>query len=155
VRRIRDYDEDYVSERVGGMTPLGLFMRALGVVVVIVLIFGVTGFVLGWFNAGKDVVSPTNVKAQWQFAYDNDSALDAIALQYCTAQKAETTETDPSAKVQRTDQRIAIENNYARVAADYDGRLRDAFRARLVRPRDVPTRAPTLAENVADNCDAP
>lgn len=147
-RRLKDYDESYFSN----MTPAGLFFRIVGAVVVIALSLSVIGFFGGWFNAGKEIVSAKNVKAQWQFAYDYDESLDGIAVQHCTAVAAEEAETNPDFKVQRTDQRIAIDNNYERVRAEYNGRLRDAFRARLVAPSDVPDQAPTLQENVAENC---
>jgi hypothetical protein len=41
---------------------------------------------------------------------------------------------------------MAREENYARIASDYNGRMRDAFRARLVAPPDVRERAPALPE---------
>ena len=75
--------------------------------------------------------------------------LQAIGGQWCTASKAEAAEVNPEFKPQRTSQRIAIEQNYDRVKGVYDGRLADAFRAKLVKPSDVPDRAPTLQQTVA------
>jgi hypothetical protein len=147
-RRLKEYDETWLENQ----TLAGILWKLLGAIVAIALVLSVVGFFGGWFNAGRDIISPTNVKAQWQFAYDYDASLDAIAVQWCTASAAEKAETDPPVKVARTDQRIAIENNYQRVAAEYNGRLRDAFRAKLVRPRDVPAQAQPLADNVSENC---
>jgi hypothetical protein len=151
-RKFKDYDDDTIDSWWGNQSFVGLFFKGLGLVIVLSLVFGVVGFFGGWFNAGKDIISPANVKAQWQFAYDFDRSLDAISKQYCTAVLVENAETDPTIKPQRTDQRIAIENNYQRVEAEYDGRLADAFRAKLVKPSNVPSVAPTLGENVASNC---
>lgn len=154
-RKLKDYDEAYVSDKVGSMTLGGLLVRALGIVIALALVFGVIGFFAGWFNAAKEVVSPANVKAQWQFAYDYDEQLDAIAQQTCQMRQVEAAETDPAFKTQRTSQRVAIEQNYFRVEAEYNGRLRDAFRAKLVAPTDVPDQAPSLDENLAEvGCNA-
>lgn len=147
-RRLRDYDEDYV----GGLTIGGILARIVGTLVVLTVVFGIMGLVLGWFNAGAKVVSPDNVRQQWQFAYDYDASLKAIATQDCTAKKVADAETNPDIKAQRISQQVAIENNYARVKAEYDGRLRDAFRAKLVKPADVPNQAPTLEQNLAEVC---
>lgn len=114
------------------------------ILLVIAVIAG--AFALGWLNGLLHIGSFENVSAQWQFAYDYDEKLQAIARQDCTAKAAEAAETDPNLKSQRTSQRIAIENNYDRVASEYNARLRDAFRAKLVRPPDVPDHAPTLGD---------
>lgn len=145
MRTIGEYDDAYFRRQ----SPLGLALKLLGVVVGLIVVLTVVGFGLGWFRASTAVVSPTNVKAQWQFAYDYNANLKAIAGQWCTAKSAEDSETNPEYKPQRTSQRIAIEQNYDRVKGIYDGRLADAFRAKLVRPSDVPDHAPTLKESTA------
>ena len=137
---------DYTSEDVTRLTPLGFAVRLLGIGIAVALVLGLVGFAAGWFRAGTQIISPENVKAQWQFAYDFNESLTAIGQQWCTAKAAEDAETNSDAKLQRTSQRISIEQNYARVKAQYDARLADAFRAKLVKPDDVPKRAPTLAE---------
>lgn len=143
---------EYTEEDFSRQTPLGLLLKVVAVVIGLALLFGVVGFFGGWFSEAKRQISPTNVKAQWQFAYDYDRSLDAIARQWCTASKQEGVETDPQIKSSRTNQRIAIENNYQRVEAVYDARLADAFRTKYIRPHDVPAQAPSLQENVQQNC---
>lgn len=145
MRRVGDYNAEYVRRQ----TPLGIAAKLLGIALAIGLVFMVVGFAAGWFRATTAVVSPENVKAQWQFAYDYDASLKAIAGQWCTAKAAEVAETNPDFKAQRTSQRIAVEQNYDRVKGVYDARLADAFRAKLVRPSGVPTRAPALKDTTA------
>lgn len=147
-----EYDEAVVQGWWERQTPLGLLAKVVGALILLSIVFGIIGYAGGWIGEGKRVISPANVREQWQFAYDYDRSLDAIAKQWCTADQAEQAETDPAIKSMRTNQRIGIENNYQRVKAEYDARLADAFRARIVRPRDVPREAPSLEDNVAENC---
>lgn len=128
-------------------TPGGLFLKVIGLFLVLGLIFGTIGFASGWFNTATQVVSPANVKEQWRFAYDYDNALGAIANNWCSAKKVEEAATG-EAKDQRVSQRVAQENLYASQKSRYDAALQDAFRGKLVKPADVPNQAPTLAEKV-------
>lgn len=145
MRRLRDYDENYFADQ----TPAKLGLKLLGVFLAVGAILVVVGLGFGWFKAGTDIISPDNVKKQWQFAYDYNASLEGIANQWCTATKAEKAETTPDYRVQRTNQRIAIEQQYDRVRAEYNGRLQDAFRAKLVKPSDVPDQAPMLTQMVS------
>lgn len=139
-RALRDYNEDYF----GSQTLAKLAWKIVGGVIVVAIVVMLLGLGLGWFKAGTNIISPDNVKGQWQFAYDTEAQLDQIGVQWCTAQKAETAAVGQDERLQRTSQRIAVEQNYARVAATYNGRLSDAFRAKLVKPADVPDQAPPL-----------
>jgi len=117
------------------------------------IVISVLGFIFSWFGAAARVVSPENVKNQWEFAYQYDRSLKAISLQVCGAQDAvKTTEKGTDAYNQRITQLEAYKQNYYRVQAQYDAQLANAFEAKLVRPRDVPSQAPTLAENEKANC---
>lgn len=152
MKKMGEYTEDDLTGWWKRQSPLGLIVKFFGVIIILSVIFGAIGFAAGWFNEGKRIISPANVRAQWQFAYDYDESLGAIALQWCTAKAEETAETNPDYRVQRSTQRIAVENNYNRVAGEYNGRLRDAFRAKLVKPSDVPDRAATLEEKAEQVC---
>lgn len=148
-RRIEDYDESWLKRQ----TPLGLFLKLVGAMIVVALVCGGVGWVGGWFKTGAEVVGPANVKAQWQFAYDYNESLRAIASNWCTLRKEELAvgqRGDADALNQRSSQRLATETNYDKTKAEYDGRLRDAFRAGLVAPPDVPKTAPTLQEKLAE-----
>jgi hypothetical protein len=118
--------------------------------------FGATGFLASWLAVPGQVAGPQNVREQWRFAYDYEESLQAIAQQVCSAEKLEleaiSTGASENTRNQRASQRLAHEQNYQRTAGEYDGRLRDAFRAGLVKPADVHERAPTLAENKALYC---
>lgn len=117
--------------------------------VVVVLVFG---FAAGWLSLPFDLFGRPNVQAQWTWAYDQYESLQATAQQICTAEGAVQSAQTESERTQRTTQLIAYEQNYARLAADYDARMRNAFEAGLVAPPDVPRRAPTLADMKAGVC---
>jgi len=143
-RQLGDYNEDYFLKQ----TPGKMWLKLLGVAIVVALSVGGVAFACNWVNAGAQVISPQNVKAQWQFAYDYDEALRGVAQNWCAIRMAESEATDPDVRAQRTSQRLAVEMLYATRKAEYDAQLRDAFRARLVKPADVPDRAPTLRETL-------
>lgn len=145
MRRIGDYDGEYVRRS----SPWMLALKIFGALFAVSIVLSIGGFAFGWFKAGTDIISPQNVKAQWQFAYDYSESLNAVGGNWCTAKQAEDAETNPDAKLQRQTQRIAQEQNYNRIKAEYDARLADAFRAKWVKPADVPTRAPTLTQTTA------
>lgn len=120
----------------------------VGLLVALVVVLTVVGFAAGWFRAGVEVISPANVKEQWAFAYSYDRSLGALAGTWCSAKQAETAETSPDYRSQRTTQRLAYENQYRNVEAQYDAALANAFKAKLVKPSDVPVVAPTLDQKI-------
>jgi hypothetical protein len=130
----------------------GLGMRwlaaAAGAIVVLGVLFGVLGLALGWFNAATDVISPENVKTQYRDAYTGYEALKATAGNICSAKAAIAAEPDQDAKSQRVSEELAYEQNYRRIAADYDAAYDDAFRAEHVGPGDLPNKAPELASQL-------
>lgn len=141
-------DDNWVQRR----TPLGLAVAASLAVIVISIILGAIGYASGWIGEAGRVTGVENVREQWRFAYDYDEDLRAIAVSHCAAVETAEGETDPDIGAQRNSQTLAIEQNYARVAGDYNAALRDKFRAGLVAPPDVPERAPTLTEMEAEVC---
>lgn len=143
-RTIGEYNEQYLRRQ----RPWLLWLKILGAATFIGVTVTVLAFACSWGGAARDVVSPENVRAQWQFSYDYSESLRGVAGNWCTARRTELETVDPTARDQRVTQRIAIENNYRRVQNEYDARLADAFRAKLVRPGDVPARAPTLDEQL-------
>lgn len=119
------------------LTLVGLFV--LGALV---------NFVMGWLTKPAEVFGVQNVENQWQFAYDMEEDLLASARQYCSAVGALDSAQGDYERQQRQTQKTAIEQNYARIASDYNGRMRDAFRAKLVKPPDVREKAFTLQEAI-------
>jgi hypothetical protein len=118
-------------------------------VIVLALLCGVVGYFAGWFATGKDVVSPQNFKAQYQFAYTNDQSLGAIARQYCNSKVTEDAESNPDNKSQIRMQTTAHYNNYVRVAGEYNAARSNLFQGKYVWPPDLPKLAMTLEEKVA------
>ena len=114
----------------------------LAVVIALMLIF----WVVGWLSVPFQVTSSENTQKQYAFVYQYEESLRAMAAQYNAAEKALKEATSENEQSQRRSHLLAIEQNYARVQAEYDAKLRNAFEAKYVRPSDVPPRAPTLAE---------
>lgn len=102
------------------------------------------------FFAGK--IGPGNVSEQWRFAYDFDASLRAIARQVCETEVALSQAQSAEEQTQRRSQVLAYQQNYERVKAQYDAHLRDAFRAGLIRPPDVPDEAPSLGSMESEEC---
>jgi hypothetical protein len=127
---------------------VGYIAAALAIALALLLI----SFACGWINAGREIVSPKNVKAQYGLAYDDYEAMGALARQACRVDAVIQEEKDPAVRSQRLTQRVAIENRYDTVAAEYEARIEDLFRAKVVRPRDLPAEAPTLEERQAEVC---
>jgi hypothetical protein len=141
--KLGDYNEGWLRNQRPGV----LAVKIVGAVLALSLVICGAGWVFGWFKAASDVVGPDNVQKQWEFAYEYDRSLTAVANNWCTAKKAEDAATG-DAKDQRVTQRIAQENLYASRKAQYDAALANAFKAGLVAPPDVPRVAPTLQEKV-------
>lgn len=150
-RTFGDMERDNYAHEVGWFerqTPLGLIAKSVGLVLVLSLVFGGIGFVAGWFKTGADVVSPENVKKQWEFAYTYDKSLTAAANNWCTAKKLESKAIGDDAKNERMSQTTARESTYNNIKAAFDAKLANAFEAKLVKPNDVPDHAPTLEQKV-------
>jgi uncharacterized iron-regulated membrane protein len=120
--------------------------------IVLVLVLVAIGLASSWFGLVVNKVSPANVQEQWQFAYEGKNNMVSAAQQACAAQKAVEAETDPQAKTQRRDQLNAIVLNYSRIEANYNAGVQNAFKAKYIKPNDVPTTAPTLQEEEAAVC---
>lgn len=123
-------------------TIVGFVLALLGVMI---LAWG-----MGWLDKGSSTVSAQNYQEQWRDAYDNYTSLEATAKNVCRARKNESASTDENSKMQLMAQRTAYEQNYERIAANYNAAMADAFRAKLVRPGDLPTRAPLLEDLLAE-----
>lgn len=123
----------------------------VGIIVVGVLVIGGLGLALDWFSAGKDIVSPENVREQYRFFYDTIEDLEKQAGIVCIAEDALERAEGESARNQRDSQLIAAMQVYEGLVADYDARARDVFRGEVVKPGDVPDEAPTLEESKANS----
>ncbi len=135
-------------------TPEGLGWLAKWFVAgfILVVLIGVLTWLYGWGSAPGKVTSVENVSQQWEFAYTYHNKLKAAAQQVCSTEKALDQATDSNEQTQRRSQLLAFEQNYVRMQADYDAALQNAFKAKYVRPSDVPQQAPSLAEMKAKVC---
>lgn len=120
-------------------------MRLVLIILAVFICVMLVSVGLGWISMPFQKVSTENVQQQWAFAYQYDESLRAVARQVCSAEKAMNASTTPEEAIQRRSQVMAYEQNYARVQAEYDAKLRNAFEAKYIRPNDVPPRAPDLS----------
>lgn len=127
-------------------------IACLTIIMASLLVAGVN-WVSGWLTKPAEVFGVENVENQWQFAYDTEEDLIASAIQICNAQDALSTSTSDWERQQRQTQLTARLDNYARISSDYNARLRDAFRAGLVKPPDVREKALVLNEAIDLVCE--
>ncbi|AXQ69430.1 hypothetical protein HOU02_gp295 [Caulobacter phage CcrBL9] len=116
----------------------------LGILTLVIILLAANG--LGWLGAGSNVVSAGNVKAQWAEAYKTHESLGSAAFSVCSADKALANAITDGERIQRQTQLSAYEQNYARIAGEYNAQMADGFRAKYVKPGDLPDRAETLSE---------
>lgn len=143
------------SDTLGEYTPdrkvfgfgLRWVLAIIGFVLLVGTVLTIVGFGAGWFSAGVKVVSPENVKAQFQAAYDDINALNAVAANICIAKKQRDLYPVGTEGYNAGESNlVAQEQNYQRISNHYNAYIHDPFRAKLVRPRDLPDPAPTEAE---------
>jgi hypothetical protein len=130
----------------------------IGILILVVVVLTALGLLFGWIGGGASVVSVDNVKAQYQFAYQDLNSLKATAANACGEREALADPTlGADEKTARRSQLIAYEQNYERIKAEYDARVQNVFQAKLVKPADVPLMAPTLhdAEVAIAGCPVP
>lgn len=128
------------------------FWKFAVIMVAIVLGVSLLGLALGWITWPFDLGSRANVQEQFRVGYELYESLQGTAQAACTAEKAYLAETNPDLKSQRQSQQLAYETNYARLSADFDAWSRNIFEGGIVRPADLPARAPSLAEMKAQVC---
>lgn len=120
------------------------------VVVCLFLVSGIWFVAIRWLQQPAEIISPENVRRQWEFAYNLEEDLWAQARIYCAAQEALalTDLGDQNAVNQRITHITVAEQNYSRMVSDYNARLRNLFEAGVVKPPDVVERAPSLGETI-------
>lgn len=129
----------------------GISLQWILFIVALVVILATIGWTLGWITVPGQVVSPQNVQEQFQFAYKYYNAMVAGALQTCLFEKdLETLSGD--AKIQRQSQLLAIETTYTQNAAAYNAAMENTFKAKYVKPGDLPDRAPSLDQMRSQVC---
>lgn len=128
------------------------YLWLLALIVLAGMVGGIVSWVGGWAAVPVRVTSAENVQKQWEFAYRYDESLQAAARQVCSAEKGVAESSSDTERTQRRSQALAYEQNYARIEAEFNAKLRNAFEAKYVAPPDVPKRASTLTEMKAKVC---
>lgn len=128
----------------------GFWAIVIGAVLIVAIV--VVSAVAGWITLPFLKGSAGNVEKQFVYGYTQYNALKATATSVCAAQKAVETATNDSEKSQRTSQLLAYETNYARLAGEYDAWASNIFQGQVVRPADLPYRAPSLPDMKVQVC---
>lgn len=121
------------------LTGGNVVLKAAAAVLLVGVVVIILAFALGWFSAAVSVPSASNVRAQYRFGYEYDRALAAEARNVCVGERRHL---DPEALA-------AYEQTYSNTQGQYDAAMADAFRAKHVKPPDLPSVAPSLSERVA------
>jgi hypothetical protein len=120
-------------------------------VIVLSMLLGLMGLFLGWFHTGTQVVGPANVKRQWRKVYDLYESMEKGARQVCDAQEA-LEQSAASVTEQRRSQVMAYKQAYYAAQKQYNAAVDNFFEAGLVKPPDLPGRAPELESMMVQVC---
>jgi len=134
-----------LPERASGWTIKKTLWTTAGVLLAAAIIIPILGLGFGWFNSTLQVVSPQNVREQYSTAYGDWEGMKGTANNVC-AFRTVVAEAPADVRDQRITALIAYQQNYTRLAADYDAAYDNAFRAKHVGPTDIPNKAPSLAD---------
>lgn len=126
-----------------GRTIAKWFFGIVGVILALSVFFGAIGFVAGWFDTGRDIVSPANVKAQYHAVIEDWQGMEAAAANACQAKEAARNQDDPTL-VEHPE--LAYNAQYRHIRVDYNRRQQNLFEAKHVGPKGYPRNAPTLKE---------
>lgn len=110
------------------------------------------GFGIGWFSGEVNIRSFNHTRQIYQDTYDKANALRQIANNTCIAKQAladAKSSGDSNTVNQRETQLLAQEVTYNATAGQYNAEMQDHFRAKVVKPHDLPRTAPTLQEALA------
>jgi hypothetical protein len=157
---VSDHSEDYLgtreeyeralrdARRRPFRTVMKIFVLIGAIFLALSLFLAVTGLLGGWIGAGKDIVSPTNVKEQHRAVIEEYEALRAAAVNACNAANA----ADIDATLVE-DPAFAYKAQYERISISYNRRQKNLFEADLVGPRGYPDEAPPLRAMQARFCE--
>jgi hypothetical protein len=146
-RRLESEADRFGDRPVRTTIRWGLAVTA--VFVVLALVVAGVGFAGGWIGAGKDIVSPMNVKEQYRAVIENYEALRAAAANACQARAGARAHGDPTLVETPA---LAYEAQYRRIEVDYNRRQANVFEAEKVGPTGYPREAPSLAAMQKEVC---
>lgn len=130
---------------------IGIGVAILAICFVLAIVAAVGHFALGWWNGAAQTVGFDNTKAQFTDLYGDMESMRAAAANACAAKDANHSASGPTFL---EDPAQAYEAKYRSIEADYNRRFENIFEANalLVKPNDLPQRAPTLDEMEAQVC---
>lgn len=127
-----------------------IIWSVVGVILALLVVF-VVGFATKWFGTAVDVVSPNNVKAQYEQVIDKFEAMSASAKNACTVQKSSLTENKRSATLVE-DPMLAYSATFNRNVADYNSAMDNLFKAKIVAPAGYPSSVDVNQIDTEDWC---
>jgi hypothetical protein len=148
-RRNNEEIWDERADRYGSSFTRHPILWILGVIAALVVISQIAAFGCGWYNTGKEIVSPANVKEQYSKVIEDYVAMERQAETVCEAKQKKSTEKSPEF-LETPGQAYATK--YRQTEVDYDQRQHNFFKSELVGPKGYPHTAPTLEEMQAKVC---
>lgn len=134
------------------MSRSRIVLSTIAAFVGIVVVLGVIGLGLGWFNAGTKVVSAGNVKKQHAVVIGQYNDMIAAADNACSAQEAASgTKTDRDALVLESPI-AAREATFRSLVSKYSATVDNPFEGQIVVPDGYPTSAELSDLDTADWC---
>lgn len=153
-KRIGQYTEEDVNKYadggwrdgwIGRQTPLGLIVKVILALIALSMLTGAIGFASGWFDEGKRIVSPDNVRKTWSAAYQLDNDAKAQARIVCsTAQSEDLAGTVSGSPL------LATTSTYQRIWSEYKQLVTNKLEGGLVLPSNLPNRDKTLGQMLTD-----
>ncbi len=154
-KRIGDYTQqdadDYMEGGwrngwIGRQTPLGLIVKSFFALLALSVILGIFGYANKWFDEGKRIVSPANVRKTWSEAYTLDRLLQAQARIVCrTAQSSGLADTVSGPPL------LAAQSVYDRTQGKYSELVSNKLEGGLVLPPDLHSINKTLTDRLGDD----
>lgn len=132
---------------------LGLkaFLWVAGVVLTLTVAGGLIGLAQGWFQAGKDIVSPENVKRQHSQVIGAYESLIAAADNVCSVQE-DVVEADGRSATFVESPTLAYEATFRDIVADYNSTVDNLFKAGIVAPPGYPDSIELKSLDTTDWC---
>lgn len=132
-------------------TSFKILVIILIISTVIWVIGGFFGFLHSWGSKAAEVLGPQNTDAQFTALYGDMESMRVAAQNACQVKDAAHTGNSPTFLEDPT---VAYAARYRGIEADYNRRFENIFEASalLIKPGDLPKRAPTLEQMQAQVC---
>lgn len=134
------------------MSGAKIFWTVIGAILGIsIVVFGIN-----WFNAGKDIVSPANVKEQQQFVIGHYNDMITASSNVCTVQSSQAKSNNTgTAPVLVESPVLAYEATFRNIRANYNSAVDNLFKAKIVMPAGYPSSDQLNALDTTNWCTVP